>query len=77
MTFHFSAAAMGVYPAQTGTYTTSNVLTSDSGSTGSTLVDSAGGTYPTDEEFVNAIASLSSKINVMAVAINKILERLQ
>jgi hypothetical protein len=56
-----------------------NTIITDStgGTISNTLVDAAGGTYPTDEEFVNAIASLSSKINVMAVAINKILERLQ
>ena len=54
------------------------IITDSTGGTiSNTLVDAAGGTYPTDEEFVNAIASLSSKINVMAVAINKILERLQ
>ena len=27
------------------------------------LVDASGGTYPTDEEFVNAVASLAAKIN--------------
>ena len=48
-----------------------NKLTDDTGGTASeTLIDAAGGTYPTDEEFVNAVASLSAKIN-------KIIELLQ
>ena len=48
-----------------------NKLTDDTGGTVSeTLIDAAGGTYPTDEEFVNAVASLSTKIN-------KIIELLQ
>ena len=36
---------------------------STGGTVSSTLLDAAGGTYPTDEEFVNAVASLNSKID--------------
>ena len=33
------------------------------------LVDAAGATYPTDEEFVNAVASLAAKINSILLAL--------
>ena len=36
------------------------------------LVDAAGGSYPTDEEFVNAVASLSSKINSILLALKTV-----
>jgi transcription initiation factor IIE alpha subunit len=36
---------------------------STGGTVSDVLVDAAGGTYPTDEEYVNAVASLAAKIN--------------
>ena len=36
---------------------------STGGTVSDVLVDAAGGTYPTDEEHVNAVASLAAKIN--------------
>mgnify|MGYP003138794569 CR=1 FL=1 len=33
------------------------------------LIDADGATYPTDEEFVNAVASLASKINSILLAL--------
>ena len=43
---------------------------STGGTVSSTLSDAAGGTYPTDEEFVNAVASLNSKIDEVIVISN-------
>ena len=36
------------------------------------LTDAAGGTYPTDEEFVNAISSLATKINAILLALKDV-----
>jgi hypothetical protein len=43
---------------------------STGGTVSSTLSDAAGATYPTDEEFVNAVASLNSKINELITVSN-------
>jgi len=42
---------------------------STGGSVSDVLVDAAGGTYPTDEEHVNAVASLAAKINSILLAL--------
>ena len=42
---------------------------STGGTVSDVLVDAAGGTYPTDEEHVNAVASLASKINSILLAL--------
>jgi len=36
------------------------------------LVDAAGSSYPTDVEFVNAVASLSSKINSILLSLKSV-----
>ena len=36
------------------------------------LVDAAGATYPTDEEFVNAVASLAEKVNSILLALKSV-----
>ena len=47
-----------------------SVLQDNTGGTVSdVLVDAAGGTYPTDEEHVNAVASLAAKINDILLAL--------
>lgn len=45
------------------TFGINKLINNTGGTVSNTLVDAAGGTYPTDEEFVNAIASLTVKIN--------------
>ena len=52
------------------------IITDNSTGTASNIIPDFGGALALAET-ENAIASLASKINVMAVAINKILERLQ
>ena len=42
---------------------------STGGTVSDVLVDAAGGTYPTDEEHVNAVASLAAKINDILLAL--------
>ena len=42
---------------------------STGGTVSDVLVDAAGGTYPTDEEHVNAVASLAAKINSILLAL--------
>jgi hypothetical protein len=45
---------------------------STGGTVSDVLIDAAGGSYPTDEEFVNAVASLSSKINSILLALKTV-----
>ena len=45
---------------------------STGGTVSDVLVDAAGGTYPTDEEHVNAVASLSNKINEILLALKDV-----
>jgi hypothetical protein len=42
---------------------------STGGTVSDVLIDAAGGTYPTDEEFVNAVASLAGKVNEILLAL--------
>ena len=42
---------------------------STGGTVSDVLVDAAGGIYPTDEEHVNAVASLAAKINDILLAL--------
>ena len=45
---------------------------STGGTVSDVLVDAAGGTYPTDEEHVNAVASLAAKINDILSALKSV-----
>ena len=45
---------------------------STGGTVSDILVDAAGGTYPTDEEHVNAVASLANKINEILLALKNV-----
>ena len=45
---------------------------STGGTVSDVLVDAAGGTYPTDEEHVNAVASLANKVNEILLALKDV-----
>ena len=42
------------------------------GTVSNILVDAAGASYPTDEEYVNSIASLTSKVNEILFALKSV-----
>jgi len=54
------------FPSTTA-QTVTKLIDETGGTVSQTLSDAAGGTYPTDEEFANALASLSAKINEIIV----------
>ena len=45
---------------------------STGGTISDVLVDAAGGSYPTDEEYVNSVASLAAKINSIILALKSL-----
>ena len=50
----------------------SQLKDSTGGTISDVLVDAAGGSYPTDEEYVNSVASLAAKINSIILALKSL-----
>ena len=50
----------------------SQLKDSTGGTVSDVLVDAAGGSYPTDEEYVNSVASLAAKINSIILALKSL-----